>query len=389
MAERPTAEQITTAITEAAKKYKIDPRFAIAVAKRESGGNPDAMSASNAMGIMQLIPGTFADMKVGNDPWDYKQNIEAGVKYLGQQYAKYKDYSLAAAAYNAGPGRVKNKVPDIPETQTYVNLVMGLYNNGKEIKLNPDHDIRNRNEGKGAKTYEMLSGQTLPEGKTNIRDAKIFKGFSPSPTTATLSASEIKKNRTSILGDENTTSRPASSSPEGENLATSPRIPSTITASGEADSPLRRTSPTESAEPVSLASTFLDRAVRPVDTSRSAAVSAAFTPSAPAQVTAQAPAVNLFQQPEEERKKSTALDFSMDGQGQTAVPQNKQEEEDFRTIGGFEYDRREALMKFLGQLQESEAKAEGPQNLFSPYPNVFDERILALLDRSPVNESSK
>lgn len=79
----------------------------------------------------------------------------------------------------------------------------------------------------------------------------------------------------------------------------------------------------------------------------------------------------------------------MDGQGRTAVPENKQEEEDFRTIGGFEYDRREALMKFLGQLQESEEKAAGPQNLFSPYPNVFDKRILALLDRSPINEPSK
>ena len=62
-----------------------------------------------------------------DDPFDAKQNIEAGAKYLKQLLDRYKgDVKLALAAYNAGPAVVdqKNAIPDIKETQDYVEAIV-------------------------------------------------------------------------------------------------------------------------------------------------------------------------------------------------------------------------------------------------------------------------
>ena len=72
---------------------------------------------------MQLMPATSEQFGVKN-PFDPRQNVEAGTKLLKQLLTKYKDdISLALAAYNAGEGRVDRDggVPQIPETQNYVN----------------------------------------------------------------------------------------------------------------------------------------------------------------------------------------------------------------------------------------------------------------------------
>ena len=85
-----------------------------------SGRNVRASSAG-AQGHMQLMPGTAREMGVTNinDP---RQNIRGGVKYFSQQLKRFGDPALAAAAYNAGPGRVRQAggVPRIAETQKYV-----------------------------------------------------------------------------------------------------------------------------------------------------------------------------------------------------------------------------------------------------------------------------
>ena len=71
---------------------------------------------------MQLMPAT-AEMLGVTDPFDPKQNVDAGAKFLKQLIDKYAgDLSLALSAYNAGPGRVEaaGGVPDILETKNYV-----------------------------------------------------------------------------------------------------------------------------------------------------------------------------------------------------------------------------------------------------------------------------
>ena len=73
-------------------------------------------------GRSQLMPATQADFG-GTDPFDPKQNIDAGARLIRQLLNRYGgDLALALGAYNAGPGRVDEQggLPDFPETRNYV-----------------------------------------------------------------------------------------------------------------------------------------------------------------------------------------------------------------------------------------------------------------------------
>lgn len=78
------------------------------------------------MGPAQLMPGTAADMHVV-DPFDPQSNLNGGARYLAWLLKRYHKVPLALAAYNAGPGNVKDKIPSIGETQIYVRRVLGVY----------------------------------------------------------------------------------------------------------------------------------------------------------------------------------------------------------------------------------------------------------------------
>lgn len=115
-------------IKEAAARYQIDPRLVAAVAQTESGGNQEAVSPAGAVGVMQLMPETAAGL--GVNPYDKRQNIEGGAKYLRQMMDTFGgDVQKAVAAYNAGPQAVKeyNGIPPYRETQDYVNKVLDIY----------------------------------------------------------------------------------------------------------------------------------------------------------------------------------------------------------------------------------------------------------------------
>ena len=90
--------------------------------------NQDAVSSVGAIGVMQLMPDTAASL--GVDPYNKQQNIEGGAKYLRQMLDTFGgDTKKAVAAYNAGPGAVKDYggVPPYKETQNYVNKVLDIY----------------------------------------------------------------------------------------------------------------------------------------------------------------------------------------------------------------------------------------------------------------------
>ena len=116
-------------ISASANKYGLDPKLVSAVAQTESGYHADAVSGSGAVGVMQLMPETAAELGV-NNVYDPAQNIDGGAKYLKQMLTTFNgDVSKAVAAYNAGPQAVKtyNGVPPYAETQNYVNKVLDLY----------------------------------------------------------------------------------------------------------------------------------------------------------------------------------------------------------------------------------------------------------------------
>lgn len=97
-------------VAEAAQRFGIPKTWIWAVMRAESNGDPGAVSRVGAMGLMQLMPGTWAGLTarygLGDNPWDARANIHAGAAYLREMVERYGDLPSALAAYNAGPGRV-------------------------------------------------------------------------------------------------------------------------------------------------------------------------------------------------------------------------------------------------------------------------------------------
>ncbi|MGN6313604.1 MAG: transglycosylase SLT domain-containing protein [Rhodanobacteraceae bacterium] len=112
-------------IRNAAAKNGVSEALLRAVIHAESAFNPRALSYKGAQGLMQLMPGTAADMGV-TDAFDASQNISGGAKYLAQLLRDFNgNVEFATAAYNAGEAAVRryNGVPPYDETQVYVKRV--------------------------------------------------------------------------------------------------------------------------------------------------------------------------------------------------------------------------------------------------------------------------
>lgn len=122
---------MTEVIRAAARKHGVPRAMIRSVIAAESNFNPVALSDKGAVGLMQLMPETAAEL--GADPHIPEQNIEAGTHYLRQLQSRYRNrrdsWIRAIAAYNAGPGNVDrySGIPPFPETQQYVKRVFGYF----------------------------------------------------------------------------------------------------------------------------------------------------------------------------------------------------------------------------------------------------------------------
>jgi hypothetical protein len=115
-------------IASLAQAHGVDPMLVSALIQVESGYKPRARSRKGAMGLMQLMPSTAREYKVGN-PFEPKANIEAGIKHLKSLIDRFNGANeLALAAYNAGPGAVEkfNGIPPYRETRNYVTRILAL-----------------------------------------------------------------------------------------------------------------------------------------------------------------------------------------------------------------------------------------------------------------------
>lgn len=123
-------DELNAYFEQAAKTYDVDAKLLKCIAYAESNFNPNATSASGAMGIMQLMPAACSDYGVEN-AYDAEQCINGGAAIISKMLDRYDgDVSLALAAYNAGPGNVDkyNGIPPFEETQNYVNKILSIYN---------------------------------------------------------------------------------------------------------------------------------------------------------------------------------------------------------------------------------------------------------------------
>jgi soluble lytic murein transglycosylase-like protein len=129
-----TQQEIDAAIDQAAARHNVDPSLVRAVIKVESNFNPNAVSRTGAMGLMQLMPQTARQLNVAN-PFDPQQNVDAGVRHLKKLMESYGgDVKLSLAAYNAGAGAVARSagIPHFRETRNYVKRITQLYYGGND-----------------------------------------------------------------------------------------------------------------------------------------------------------------------------------------------------------------------------------------------------------------
>jgi D-alanyl-D-alanine carboxypeptidase len=127
-------------IQEAAKRYRVPDQWVRAVMHQESGGREQAVSPVGAMGLMQVMPATYAGLRtrhrLGDDPYDPHNNILAGTAYIREMYDRYGAPGFLAA-YNAGPDRLDqyltgaSPLPD--ETVNYLAAIAP--NLGSDVPL--------------------------------------------------------------------------------------------------------------------------------------------------------------------------------------------------------------------------------------------------------------
>lgn len=129
-------DQIDHFIDKYSKQFGLDKNLVHAIAIVESGKNQQSISASNAVGVMQVLPSTAKAM--GENPYTIEGNIKASIKYLSYLHKKFNgDEDLILAGYNAGPNAVVKHggMPPYKETKNYVKKV-------KTVKAKLDNENR-------------------------------------------------------------------------------------------------------------------------------------------------------------------------------------------------------------------------------------------------------
>jgi len=132
-----TADQVAGFVAEASQRFGIPASWIRAVMRAESFGDVRALSPKGAMGLMQIMPATWAGLRLryglGADPYNAHDNIIAGAAYLRELHDRYGAPGFLAA-YNAGPARYEDHLatgrPLPAETRAYVALLTPLTGGG-------------------------------------------------------------------------------------------------------------------------------------------------------------------------------------------------------------------------------------------------------------------
>lgn len=136
-------------VDEAANRFSLPVSWIHAVIRIESNGNPKALSPKGAVGLMQLMPDTYAELRVryglGADATDPHDNIVAGTAYLRDMHERFGSAGFIAA-YNAGPQRYEDHLaigrPLPDDTLAYVAKLAPLLSGGpvaEDRSITTDH----------------------------------------------------------------------------------------------------------------------------------------------------------------------------------------------------------------------------------------------------------
>lgn len=140
------SENLLEIIERHARGRRLDPLLVRALIQIESGYDPAAVSRKGAMGLMQLMPRTAAQLDV-DDPFDPEANVRGGTEYLRLMLDVFEgDLALALASYNAGPEAVRRYggVPPFAETREYLRRVLGIYRGAEFVDIPQSPAIRGR-----------------------------------------------------------------------------------------------------------------------------------------------------------------------------------------------------------------------------------------------------
>ncbi|GAJ29665.1 lytic transglycosylase [Acidomonas methanolica NBRC 104435] len=172
-------------VQQAAARNAIPSAWVQAVLQAESAGDPHAISGAGAMGLMQLMPGTWKEVRrtlnLGADPFDPHDNIAAGAAYLRWLHDRYGDAGFLAA-YNAGPARYDDHLatgrPLPGETISYAVQVRTLIDNPGAFLSGPRSKIvvdwRAGSLFAGAKTVPKSIASAMVLEAQNGPDFSLF-----------------------------------------------------------------------------------------------------------------------------------------------------------------------------------------------------------------------
>lgn len=188
-------------VVAAARRFGIPEAWIWAVMRVESGGNSRAVSRAGAMGLMQIMPATWAGLRtrygLGPDPFDVRDNIMAGAGYLREMHDRYGSASAMLAAYNAGPGRYDDFVsrgrPLPPETVGYLAQLAPITggSGALEVAVSVPPDpfawrraalfVRTGSAAADEIGVQSGSGETAPETPSGSVESDEVRTAEPSP----------------------------------------------------------------------------------------------------------------------------------------------------------------------------------------------------------------
>lgn len=170
----------------AARKHNVPPKLFLSLVHHESSWRPNAVSSAGAIGLAQLMPGTAEGL--GVDPWNPRQNLDGGARYLSQQFRRFGNWKDALRAYNVGPGGASNPQAGLEYAQS-VLAGRKLYANARAAQ-------------QAARTPAAVGARTPPGGQMGMDAlATMLFGDQPDFLPAAQAVAELAEGPTFAYED--------------------------------------------------------------------------------------------------------------------------------------------------------------------------------------------